>query len=158
MYTRASTNIFIERAHIETSSIFLKKRQKKINQHECITKWLHKHYLIIANCIVVNLFIFFDFKIVQSTSYLLKQWLLERQQGVLFFFCPLMPPSVNKYGHIVAQIAIFPYILLNTCLWYTFFLYDNIKRLYCYVWEMSILLIFAKYPVHRYSEQLNQYF
>lgn len=121
MYTRASTNIFIERAHIETSSNLFTETAKKINQHECITKWLHKHYLIIANCIVVNLFIFFDFKIVQSTLYLLKQWLLERQQGVFFFIFAHLCLLVKINMDTVAQIAIFPHILLNTCLWYTFF-------------------------------------
>lgn len=111
---------------------------------------------MIARYIGVNLF-FFWLQNSESTLYLLKQWLLvyERKQGIFF---PLMPPCVNEYGNIVTQTAIFPHISLTTCLWYHLFLYDNIKRLYCYVCEMSGLLIFAKFPDQRYSEQMNQVF
>lgn len=74
---------------------------------------------MIARYIWVNIF-FLWLQNSESTLYLLKQWLLvyERKQGIFF---PLMPPCVNEYGNIVTQTAIFPHIILTTCLWYHFF-------------------------------------
>lgn len=122
--------------------LFLRKRQNKNKnkkpkstpQNGCIRTllWLHATLLWIY-------FIFFDFKIVNQhcITMVIGLW---KKAG---YFSPLIPPCVNKYGHIVTQTAIFPHLLLNTCLWYHLFLNDNIKRLYCYVCEMSGLLIFA---------------